>query len=105
MASESVFERKFIEELESIFPGCVIIKIFPFCQGMPDRIILFENRWAMFEVKKERTSKHQPNQDEYVKHFNSMSYASFVYPENKDQVIHELQQALRSGRQTRFFKP
>lgn len=103
MARESKFERDLIEELFEIFPGAVILKNDSAqMQGIPDRIILFGNRWAAFEVKAHRAAKHQQNQDYYIRLFNSMSFAAFVYPQNKEWFINELQQALRPGRRARL---
>jgi hypothetical protein len=33
---------------------------------------------------------------------NDMSFSRFVYPENKENVLNELQQAFQSGRPTRL---
>lgn len=96
---ENKFQSDLIKELKNIFPGCVIVKNDPnYIQGIPDLLILFNNRWAALECKKEKTAKHRPNQDYYVEHMNDMSYASFIYPENKEDVINELQSALRAER-------
>lgn len=103
MARESKFEQELIEELLEMFPGAVILKNNAnFFQGIPDRLILYKDRWAAFEVKARAVSKHQQNQDYYVNLFNSMSFAAFVYPENKEWFLHELQQSLRPTRRTRL---
>lgn len=105
MARESQFERDLIIELEGLFPGCVILKNNPnFFQGIPDRLILYRDRWAAFEVKDRPTAKHQQNQDYYVDLFNKMSFAAFVYPQNKEWFINELQKALRPDRGARLSK-
>ena len=105
MARESKFEAKLIEELLDLYPGAVILKNdSSFFQGIPDRLILHQDRWAAFEAKAYERARHQVNQDYYVKLFNDMSYASFVYPENKETFLHELQQALRPCRSARVLK-
>lgn len=105
MARESKFEQELITDLMELFPGCVILKNdSSFFQGIPDRLILFGDRWAAFEVKAYPTAKHQQNQDYYVKLFNDMSFAAFVYPQNKEWFLNELQQALRPRRRARFSK-
>lgn len=95
---ENKFQSDLIKELKMIFPGCVVIKNDPnYIQGIPDLLILFNDRWAALECKKEKKSKHRPNQDFYISQMNNMSYASFIYPENKEDVINELQSALRAS--------
>lgn len=89
---ESKFQSQLIKDLKSIFPGCIILKNDPnYLQGIPDLTIFFMDRWATLEVKKDASSRHQPNQDYYVNKMNDMSYSSFIYPENKEEVLDELQ--------------
>lgn len=93
MAKESLFQSKLIKELKDIFPGCVVIKNDPnYKQGFPDITILYGDRWAVLECKREITANHQPNQDYYVEQLNSMSFSTFIYPENKEEVINELKE-------------
>ena len=102
MAEESRFEKALIDELKHLYPGCIILKNDSgYIQGFPDRLILFEDKWAAFEVKAYATAKRRPNQDYYVRILNDMSYATFVYPQNKEVFLYELQQTLRSKRRTR----
>lgn len=99
---ETPFQRKLIQEIRDIFPGCVILKNDAnYLQGVPDLIVLWHEHYAMLECKASITAVHQPNQDEYVDLFHNWSFAAFVYPQNKDQVLDELQRAFRSRRQTR----
>ena len=93
MALESTFQRKtLIPELERRFPGCAVLKNDPsYIQGIPDLTILYRNRWALLEVKKSAKASHQPNQDEYVNQFNQMGFSRFVYPENLDDVMQDLE--------------
>jgi hypothetical protein len=99
MALERDFQAKLIKELKQIFKGCIILKNDPtYIQGIPDLIILYENKWAALEVKKSRTASHRPNQEYYVDVMDQMSYATFIYPENKEEVLYELQQTLFSRR-------
>lgn len=82
-----------------MFPGSVVLKNDPsHLQGIPDLSIFYNNKWAMLEVKKEEGAPTQPNQKYYVDMLNGMSYCSFIYPENREEVLHELQRALRSKR-------
>ena len=59
-------------------------------QGVPDLLILFRNKWALLECKKSANEPAQPNQAYYVSWAQANSYGSFVFPENRDQVIKEL---------------
>ena len=94
---ENRFKTKLIRELKEIFPGCIILHPDPNeLQGVPDLIILYKDRWAALEGKKHANAPTRPNQQYYVNLFCEMSYASFICPENKEEVIDELQQAFRS---------
>lgn len=98
---ESVFKKRLINRILREFPGAIVLKVDANnIQGITDNIILFEDRWAAFEAKRNRFAPHQPNQDYYVDLLNRMSYASFVYPENEEQFIYEIQQSLRPNRPT-----
>lgn len=88
---ENKFQSKLIKELKEEFPGCMVLKNDPtYIQGVPDLLVLYKDRWAGLEVKKSAKAKHQPNQDYYVNKMNEMSYSSFIYPENKDNILNEL---------------
>ena len=86
---ESSFERSLIKEIKERFPGAIVSKLKD-RQGIPDRLILYGKKWAALELKRDKNAVHQPNQDWYVNHMNSMSFSRFVYPENKDEVFREL---------------
>ncbi len=97
MGLERDFQPKLIKELRRRFPGCIIIKNDPtYIQGMPDLLILYKDRWAMLEVKKDGYSQHRPNQDYYVEKLNEMSFAAFIFPENFEEVLNDLQQTFES---------
>ena len=96
MKNENKFQRDLIKDLKKQYPGCIILKNDPnYIQGVPDLTIFYENKWATLECKKSRDAKHQPNQDIYVEQMNNMSFSRFIYPENKEEVLHELQQTLK----------
>lgn len=93
---ESEFQSGLIKDIKSRFPGCIVLKNDPnYIQGIPDLLILQEDRWAALEVKKSRSSKKRPNQEYYVGRMNEMSYASFIYPENKEEVLDEMELAFQ----------
>lgn len=92
MAKESTFQGKLKKELEQMFPDCIITKLdSSYIQGIPDYLILYKNKWATLENKKSANAIHQPNQDYYVDKMNNMSFSRFIYPENKETVLTELQ--------------
>lgn len=102
---ESKFQAKLIKELKKEFPGCLILKLDPnYIQGIPDILILFRDRWAALECKRNEKAKHQPNQDYYISLMNGMSYARFIYPENKEEILDELQRSFRIRRTSRLPK-
>lgn len=97
MKRENQFQSALIKELKIIFPGCVVLKNdSSYCQGIPDLLILYKDRWAMLECKRSSSATHRPNQDYYIQKLGEMSYASFISPENKKEVLDELQQTLQS---------
>ena len=97
MKKENKFQSELIKELEIMFPGSIVMKNDPnHIQGIPDLTILYGDRWATLECKKSAKEQSRPNQDTYVEEMNKMSYSSFIYPENKEEVLNELRQALRA---------
>lgn len=92
---ESGFQDGLIARLEKMFPGCMIFKMDQ-KQGIPDLLVLWRNRWASLECKRSTRAKKQPNQEYYVGKMNDMSFSRFISPENKEEVLRELQQAFES---------
>jgi hypothetical protein len=91
---ERDFQAALIRELKSLFHGCMVIKLDSgYIQGIPDLLILHKNKWATLECKKSSGAKKQPNQEYYVGLMDDMSFSKFICPENKEEVLHELQQA------------
>ena len=103
--AENKFKQKLVTELEQMFPGCIITHLTPNeIQGIPDLLILYEDKWAALEGKDSATANVRPNQPYYVEKMNQMSYAAFIYPENKEEILYELQEALRPRRKTRVSR-
>lgn len=91
------FQTIVIKRLKELFPGCIILKNDPnYIQGIPDLTIFFGKHWATLETKRGKKASKRPNQDYYVEVMNKMSFSKFVFPENLEEVLHELQQAFRS---------
>ena len=98
---ESVFQSKLIKELERRFTGCVILKNDAnYIQGFPDLLILYKDKWAALECKKSADASFQPNQEYYLDLLDGMSFASVIWPEIKEEVLDELQQAFQCRRTT-----
>lgn len=94
---ERKFQRALIKQIKEKYPGCMVLKNDPnYIQGVPDLLILHGKRWAALEVKRTSSSPHRPNQDYYVEKMNKMSFARFIFPENKKEVMDELQSAFRT---------
>lgn len=99
MKRESAFQAALIKELKKIFPGCMVLKNdSSYYQGIPDLLVLYKDTWAMLECKRSSGAHHQPNQDYYIEKLGKMSYANFVSPENKEEVLNELSEAFESRR-------
>lgn len=88
---ESAFQREVIRELKRIFPGCIVMKNETGrYDGFPDLTVFIGRVWAMLEVKRSKDAAHRPNQDWWIDILNRMSFARFIYPENRAEVINEL---------------
>ena len=94
--TETVSQQSIIDHLKRRFTGIIILKTDPkYLQGVPDLLILWNNKWAALEVKKSKNEHHQPKQEYYVSKLKKMSYASFIYPENREDVYNDLEQTLQ----------
>ena len=96
---EATYERKLKKKLEERFPGCLIQKNDASrIQGIPDLTIFYNDMWAMLEVKASWDAPQRPNQEHYINRVSEMSFASFIYPENEDEVLNGLQHAFETRR-------
>lgn len=94
---ESKFQKELVDEIKERFPGSVVLKNdSSYIQGFPDWTVLYKDKWAVLEAKRQKNAKKQPNQEYYVGVLDNMSFSRFVYPENKEKVLNELQQAFES---------
>lgn len=94
---ESAFQSSLIREIKARYTGSIVLKTDAnYIQGFPDLLILYKNKWALLECKKDAKAGHQPNQDYYVSKMNDLSFARFIYPENKEEVLCALQAAFES---------
>lgn len=99
MSLERNFQASLKKNIKKRLPGSVILKTDPLqYQGIPDLLILYKDKHAFLEVKREEKASRRPNQDWYVKKFGEHTFSSFISPENKEEVLDELEQSLKSGR-------
>lgn len=96
---ESAYQRDLIKRIKDRFPGCMVLKNDPnYIQGIPDLVIVHEDRWAALEVKRSEKASHRPNQEYYIQKMDEMSLARFIYPENEEEVLDEVQRSFEAGR-------
>lgn len=89
MKKENQFQAELLKELREIFKDGYIVKI-DTTQGIPDILILYQDKWATLECKRSKDEPHRPNQDYYVDKMNKASFSRFIFPENKEEVLYEL---------------
>lgn len=106
---ESKVQADLIKELKDMFPGCHVLKNdTAYQQGIPDLLVLWRDRWAMLEVKREEPTSEddfEPNQEWYIEEFDNMSFGACIYPENQKEVLHALQRSFQAGRLPRRTQP
>lgn len=101
---ESKFQKELMDKIKKKYPGCVVLKNdSSYIQGFPDWTILYKDKWAVLEAKREKGAKKQPNQEYYVDRLNSMSFSRFVYPENSEQVLEDLHKIFGDDEEERHY--
>ena len=99
MSKESSFQHNLIFEIKKRLPGSYVLKNDAgYLQGVPDLLVLYEDKWATLECKRDAKASHRPNQDYHVDRMNKMSFSRFIFPENKEEVLDEMVSALRPSR-------
>lgn len=99
---ESTYQARLIKELKRRFRDCIVLKNDSgYQQGIPDLLVLHEDRWALLEVKAAHDAPQEPNQEYYVDLGRTMSFAAFIYPENEEEVLDALQQSFESSKPSR----
>lgn len=101
---ENAYQASLKKKIEARIPGCYVLKNDPsFFQGVPDLVVLHPSgSWATLEVKREANAAHRPNQDYYVNDMNNKSYSSFIFPENEEEVLNEMEQSFEAFRRARI---
>ena len=96
---ENEFQAGLIKEIKARFPGAMVLKNDPnYIQGIPDLTVFYGDKWAMLECKRSSDSSKRPNQEYYIDKLGEMSFASFISPENKEEVLNELEQSFTTCR-------
>lgn len=92
---ESEFQAKLIKKLRKRFEGCIILKNDAnYIQGFPDLTIFYKDKYAILECKASEDAHRELNQGYYIDYISSRgAFASFIYPENEEEILDELQQA------------
>lgn len=90
--AETDFQSELKKDILNRIPGSHVFKLDPgrtvgVPQGWPDLLILYKGQWAALEVKKSSKASRRPNQEYYIDRIGAHTYASFISPENKEEVI------------------
>lgn len=94
---EREYQSQLIKRIKLMFPGCFVLKNDSgYLPGVPDWIILANGRFAFLEIKRAepKESDWQPNQQYYIRTLNQIGYAACIYPENEEEILREVQNAL-----------
>ena len=94
---ENKFQANLIKDIKNRIPGCIVMKNdSSYIQGIPDLLVLHNDKWAALECKKSKSAIRQPNQEYYVEKMDNMSFARFIYPENREEILDDLQSTLQA---------
>ena len=99
-SKESKFQRDLVSDIYDRFPGCIVQKMDPtYRRGFPDLMIFYGKKWASLECKKsEADMVHskvvQPWQSHWVEKLDAMGFSSYIYPENKEDILDAVQRYL-----------
>lgn len=102
---ENKYQAQLIKKIKERFPESIVLKNdSSYCQGIPDLTVFNGDKWATLETKRSEDAPHRPNQDYYVGKMNNMSFSSFIFPENEQEVLDAMEQSFqrRSGRKSRI---
>lgn len=97
---EATFKRRFKERLhtrmQELGVDIFIIDNKSNRRSTLDTIVLGPQHWAALEFKRSKSASHRPNQDYYVDQWDQLGFASFVYPENEEEILNELEKLFTS---------
>jgi len=94
---ENEYQAVLIKKIKKRWPDAFVMKNDPnYIQGVPDLCVLNGGHWAMLETKRDEHEHHQPNQDHYVEKLNEMSYSSFIFPQNEEEVLDAMERVFKA---------
>ena len=95
---ENEYQSGLIKRINDKFPDAIVLKNDPsYKQGIPDLTVLWKDKWAALETKRSAKATHRPNQDYYVEKMNAMSFSSFIFPENEQEVLDAMEQSFQGS--------
>jgi hypothetical protein len=105
MKQERNYQSDLIHRIKDRYPGSIVLKNdASHKRGIPDLTVLYKNKWAVLECKQYDKASHRPGQDKYISEMNAMSYASFISPDNEEDVFNEMDEAFEIRRTTRVSR-
>lgn len=94
---ERNYQKGLIQRIKKRFPGSIVMKLdAKYKQGIPDWLVLYKDKWATLECKADKKSTKRPNQDIWVDKMNDMSFSSFIYPDNEEEVLNEMERSFKA---------
>lgn len=104
---ENEFQARFLQELRERLPGSIVLKNDEcYCPGFPDVTVLHGEHWAVLEMKRKKGAPMRPNQQYYLDKCKDMGgYTAVVYPENREEILRELQHTFQSAEPARVPEP
>lgn len=97
---EKDFQKELVKEIKNRFKDSFVLRIDPSKvpgtpTGFPDILVLWKNSWFALECKRSGSASKRPLQEHYISKLNEWSYAAFIYPENKEEVLDAIQQTFQ----------
>lgn len=91
MKRENAIQGDLVKEIKKRYPGCIVLKNdASHNQGIPDLTVMYHDKYAMLETKRSEDASFRPNQEFYLKLFDNWSFGKRIQPENKEEVLNEL---------------
>lgn len=94
IARENEYQQGLKKRIKERFKHAIVAKLNPNdIQGIPDLVVIFKKHWALLECKRETDASKRPNQEFYIDFYNKWSFASFICPENEEEVLNAMEQS------------